>query len=72
MKIEIKHSQISKPAKSLVSRAGIFANGFLDFSFFGNRAGSVEGTELAELGEPMGRSRGNRPGPGNAARPLRR
>ena len=34
MNIEVKHPQISKPAKSLVSRAGIFANGFLDFSFF--------------------------------------
>ena len=34
--IKIKHLQILKPAKSLVLRTGIFANGFLDFPFFGS------------------------------------
>ena len=34
MKIEIKHPRIPKPAKNLVSRSGIFANGFFDFLFF--------------------------------------
>ena len=34
MKIEIKHQRIPQPAKNLVLRSGIFANGFLDFPFF--------------------------------------
>ena len=34
MKIELRHLQLSKPAKSLVSTAGIFSNRFLDFRVF--------------------------------------
>ena len=57
--IEIKHLRISKPARSLVSRAGIFANGFLDFSFFG----FLDFLHLAANlpGEPAGRLWGNPP-----------
>ena len=60
MKIELRHLQISKPAKSLVSRTGIFANGFLDFSFFCGSAG------LANIGpgNPQAADWGNLPGQG--------
>ena len=54
----MKHPQIPKPAQSMVSRAGIFSNGFLDlFLFFLwiSRFGALGESGINLPGEPAGR-----------------